>query len=977
MEYRPSSISSHVEDQFPKVYRDDGPDFVAFVKSYYEFLDESNERNFSALGDIDNTLDTFLKYYKKKYLNELPFVDSSTKDIPFLVKNIADLYRSKGTQEALELMFKMFYKEEIETHYPASSILTLSDSKWAFSTYLEFKPVTSTNNFPIKKGDIIEGDTTKATAFIDEIVFYNINGVQLPVGYISNVYGKFNSDDSLKVTRAGINSFPGRLIYGSIAKPEVLEKDGTADNKVGDRLLLESSKYGVEGEAVVRAVSDIPTGTIEWELKNKGWGYDTSTTRNIEGRLETENIQMTSTQVMVVAGNMSALGPVNNLKPGVVLTAEDNPGALEAGSFYRRENIWLPPLVDSDANDYVVKGKAVVIAYEHPLLFISSYADNDTEYLNPLDVSNVAPYNNGAFAIRSRADESITTDEWPDVETYARIKVDIPGVASLDDIWISALSDFNDSASFEPESFSEKETVTFFTDIIGDFANTPLANVIPASSVRLDGSTYEIVALNDGIGGGDTDFTDPLFDSPNNEIGTIFSPDQDDTGSTAILNGIGTGRMIDITGPGTAGNYNMSGQFYTDYRTPIAEALGSKTAEIGAIESITTTSGGSEYKNNVRTYIFNDSIRKFGYGPIRVRFDKSNFGIQIDDVIEQTIQVPNLAKNDAGQFTNLGETIDYNARAKLISLDTETDEFIFQPLSFYSFDVNGPTVSFFGNTLTIKSISRVYADRNRLGENAVVEGKASFQAGQITDIDIIKSGFRYKTNEEVKLINNDADNDDKYKKWVGTAKVTVSDSGVTEGKWKTTKSHLSDSNRYIHDNDYYQEYSYDISTILDTQVYEKTLKEVVHVAGTKFFGTPLVSSVNDVTPSIDSNIVKFDVRKEFLESELNTVDENGANAGGELFEVAANTQTSSSTIVRAGQLTIGTAYLIKSVIGTSQADWETIAGVGSGSGITFAPGVRFVAATDGSEMGSGSFVIPAALAVLVEENPVTYVEFNS
>lgn len=975
MEYRPSSISSHVEDQFPKVYRDDGPDFVAFVKTYYEFLDESNERNFSSLGDVDSTVDSFLKYYKKKYLNSLPFVESSTKDIPFLVKNIADLYRSKGTQEALELMFKMFYKEEIETHYPASSILTLSDSKWAFSTYLEFKPVTSTNNFPIQKGDIIEGDTTKATAFIDEIVFYNINGVQLPVGYISNVYGKFSSDDSLRVTRAGINSFPGRLIYGSIAKPEVLDKDGTADNKVGDKLLLESSKYGVEGEAVVRAVSDIPTGTIEWELKNKGWGYDTSTIRNIDNRLETENIQMTSTQVMVVAGNQSGFGPVTNLKPGVVLTVEDDPNLIEAGSFFERTSVWSIPSAGSAANDYVVKGKAVVVAYEHPLLFISSYADNDPKYLNPLDVSNVAPYNNGAFAIRARADESITTDEWPDAVAYARIRVDVPGIETLDDIWISALSDFNDSASFEPESFSEKETVTFFTDIIGDFASTPLATVINASSVQLNGSSYEIVSLNNGTGGADTDYTISFFDSPNNEIGTIFSPDTD--AGTLPQGGVGTGKMIDITGPGTAGNYNMSGQFYTDYRTPIAEALGSKTAEIGAIESITTTSGGSEYKNNVRTYIFNDSIRKFGYGPIRVRFDKSNFGIQIDDVIEQTIQVPNLAKNDAGQFTNLGETIDYVAKAKLISLDPETNEFIFQPLSFYSFDVNGPAVSFFGNTLTIKSISRVYADRNRLGENAVVEGKASFQAGQITDIDVIKSGFRYKTGEEVKLINNDSDNDDKYEKWVGTAKVTVSDSGVTEGKWKTTKSHLSDSNRYIHDNDYYQEYSYDISTILDTQVYEKTLKDVVHVAGTKFFGTPLISTVNDVTPSIDSNVVKFDVRKEFLQSEVNTLDENGANAGGELFEVGAGTETSSSTIVRAGQLTIGTAYLIKSVAGTTQPDWETIAGVGSGSGITFAPGVRFIAATDGSEMGSGSFVIPAALAVLVEENPVTYVEFNS
>ena len=226
MEYRPSSIASHIPDQFPKIYREDGPDFIEFVKAYYEYLDNTSERNFSALGDIDNTLERFLKHYKNKYLNGLPFPESSTQDIPFIVKNIADLYRSKGTQEALELMFRMFYKQEIEVYYPASSILTLSDSKWAFSTYLEFKPISNTATFPVQRGDIIEGDSSKATAFVDEIVFYNIDGVQVPVGYISNVYGKFNSDDALKVTRAGVDSFPGKLIYGSIAKPEALDKDG-------------------------------------------------------------------------------------------------------------------------------------------------------------------------------------------------------------------------------------------------------------------------------------------------------------------------------------------------------------------------------------------------------------------------------------------------------------------------------------------------------------------------------------------------------------------------------------------------------------------------------------------------------------------------------------------------------------------------------------------------------------------------------
>ena len=78
--------------------------------------------------------------------------------------------------------------------------------------------------------------------------------------------------------------------------------------------------------------------------------------------------------------------------------------------------------------------------------------------------------------------------------------------------------------------------------------------------------------------------------------------------------------------------------------------------------------------------------------------------------------------------------------------------------------------------------------------------------------------------------------------------------GQTEGNWITTTSHLSDNNRFIHDNYYYQQYSYDVSTILDPPVYEKTLKDITHVAGTKLFGTPLIATIDDIRPEIDASV---------------------------------------------------------------------------------------------------------------------------
>ena len=985
MEYRPSSIKSHIADQFPKIYREDGPDFIEFVKSYYEFLDGTAERNFSAIGDIDNTLDQFLKHFKDKYLHKLPFPESSTQDIPFIVKNIADLYRSKGTQEALELMFRMFYKEEIETYYPASSILTLSDSKWAFSTYLEFKPISNTATFPVQRGDIIEGDSTKATAFVDEIVFYNIDGVQVPVGYISNVYGKFNSDDALKVTRAGVESFPGKLIYGSVAKPDVLDKDATASNKVGDKLKLESSLYGEGGEAVVREISPIPTGTIEWELEDGGWGYDTTRPIGNETFAQVnENNLLISSQVLVISASADAVGPIN---PGDIVTT--NSAGFE-GPFGNRTNGGIIDATDQMTTDYRLYGTATVIKYEYPLLFVSSYAGYNPTTFTADDFTTALPpeeggtFYQGAFHVRDGNDltQVVALSDIPDYQGLITvITPDQYNAAHSNDripFTINAMSDYNDSAKFDFETFNNTETVTFFTDVIGDFADKRLQ--YPLVDIRQwQQAALEVVIVNKDfeiINPGNIDFTHPFFGAENNLPGTTFGITQDQWDDHYPPPNLATmtGQVLSITDS----NYRMSGAPYSDYRSRLADALGSKTTELGSLETIKVTSSGSGYENDARAFIRNNDMYKFDYTTIAIRFNKSNFGMQIGDLLEQTIQVPDLTKDSSGEFINSGGTISYTAKAKLVS--KQEDSFIFQPLSFYGFDINGPSIEFAGNTISIISIIKINGYDN-LGGNAVVEGDANYLAGRIVSVDVIKSGFRYTSGEEVKLINNDSKNEDKYNMWVGSAKVTVTDAGITEGKWETTTSHLSDSNRYIHDNDYYQEYSYDVATILDPSVYEQTLKDVVHVAGTKFFGTPLVSTSNDIGPRVDSSVIRFSRQEELLirnddgsTQHIEIASRDGSLLGADYSSLGLNHE-----YVYAGDFEVGTPYVIVSTGTFADAalrngSWALVAGVIPG---TFLPGTRFVPITNGTGLPSDAYVIPARFVVELEEPDTVVVEFNS
>ena len=64
-------ISNLVQNQFPEFYREDGQNFIALVKAYYEWLEEDEKtnsisRNLFSTRDIDETAENFFQYFKSK-----------------------------------------------------------------------------------------------------------------------------------------------------------------------------------------------------------------------------------------------------------------------------------------------------------------------------------------------------------------------------------------------------------------------------------------------------------------------------------------------------------------------------------------------------------------------------------------------------------------------------------------------------------------------------------------------------------------------------------------------------------------------------------------------------------------------------------------------------------------------------------------------------------------------------------------------
>jgi len=119
-------VSSIVASQLPEFIRDDYQTFVDFLKAYYEFL-ETTQKDPTTLRDIDNTLDSFITYFKDELAAKIPY---STVDERFLISRIKDLYLAKGSEASYKLLFRILFNKDITINYPSTQMLRASDGKW-------------------------------------------------------------------------------------------------------------------------------------------------------------------------------------------------------------------------------------------------------------------------------------------------------------------------------------------------------------------------------------------------------------------------------------------------------------------------------------------------------------------------------------------------------------------------------------------------------------------------------------------------------------------------------------------------------------------------------------------------------------------------------------------------------------------------------------------------------------------------------
>jgi hypothetical protein len=284
------NISQFIQNQFPDVYREEGENFVEFVKQYYMWMEEPDNalyhsRRQMEYKDIDETVDEFLVMFKQKYLSDIQLDTAS--QTRKLIKHSLDLYRAKGTERAVDVFFRSIFGVDAEVYYPGDDIFRLSDGRWVKPTYLEVSSSTYNKEFVGKQ---IQGVASGATAFVERYIRRKIKSKYIDILYISAINGDFQTNELITLPGQNLRGIP--KVIGSLTSMQIIA--GGANFAVGEIVTLNTDN-GVQGKGRVSVVSNL-TGTVDFKIDDFGWGYTANSEVLISEKvLYLQNVRTVST----------------------------------------------------------------------------------------------------------------------------------------------------------------------------------------------------------------------------------------------------------------------------------------------------------------------------------------------------------------------------------------------------------------------------------------------------------------------------------------------------------------------------------------------------------------------------------------------------------------------------------------------------------------------------------------------------------
>ena len=772
------TISNFVESQFPQFYLTEGPNFVLFVKAYYEWMETEGQairqsRTLMDYRDIDNTLDSFLTHFQQKYLYGIPF--SVIVNPRYLLKHILDVYRSKGTIQCYKLLFKLTYNQDIDVYLPGNDILKPSDNKWNQPTYVE---VTDTPSLVNYIGKTVVGLSSNTTAIIESYGKEPVNYSIISSLYLSNIKpqgGAFVIGEKIIIDGQQSNStaiLNAPTVIGSMDSVNIIS--GGQNFNIGDILKIVHKQpttnrvvsKGINGVVKVTGVSKIgANGALTFDLSDGGFGY------------------------------------TNNPLVFVYKGASDTTGS---------------------GASFTVNGISSIQNYTYNTDLIVDYANtliNATQYNFP-----TSPTSNTASAISS---------------VLNFVSADFGAISSLTNI-VSGNSYTNAASIFVRSVFTSNV-------IPGNATYNTASNTVSfgAANAQYYYSANDTIFLQaNSVVSGSAEYA-VIKSVPNTTAVVLYGPPSNNSTPSAKarlappifasnfaqydINGLPGGTDAVVTSSYAVVNGNVvktvssinSGKGYTD--NELVEMY-----LAGGLSSINVLGGGSNYSNG-------DTLVFTGGGPF-VSYAKGT--VSTGSSVALTL---NAASTTAGTYSG--------------------GDVVFQNVSSSSNTANG-TIFTVNSTVMIVNVNSGTFQSNALVYSFNVSGLHSnvtslvYTNGIITSASLTFNGSGYDSSPLIivksangagaYLTANVAEYNTASKV---TGRVVKTGIGSSPGYWESTKSFLN-SDKYIQDSYFYQDFSYQLKTAATLDKYKDVLYNTFHSAGSELFGQFQLSELKNQPSSI-------------------------------------------------------------------------------------------------------------------------------
>lgn len=328
-----NKTSTLLQSQVPGYLLEEGPNLVAFIKAYYEWMETNGQvtdasKNLLANQDIDTTdLAKFYSFFQREILADFP--DAILADRRVVAKKIKDLYRSKGSIASYNLLFRILYNQDVSIYKPSENILRASDGRWTQDTLVRLG-APFTGNLEDAVGKVVTGAKSGATGKVSRTVTVFESGVEVKQLRLIEVTGTFIDLEQV-TTDDNIGGFVVNTI-GPLKDVSfgTASSSGGSGHQTGDVVRF-TSATGIGASGVINTTVD---EVVQFSLVDGGSGYSVGNTVAVvsggvaKGGLigsvtvtavsNTETISAYTDKIQALSNTAIGYGPTYSSNSGIV-----------------------------------------------------------------------------------------------------------------------------------------------------------------------------------------------------------------------------------------------------------------------------------------------------------------------------------------------------------------------------------------------------------------------------------------------------------------------------------------------------------------------------------------------------------------------------------------------------------------------------------------------------------------------------------